>query len=71
MAMNMIQFQPGLSLPEFMGFYGTEAKCRPALYRWRWPAGFRCPAFGARHRLSFRRGGHTLTSAVPASIRPR
>jgi hypothetical protein len=43
MAMNMIQFQSGLSLREFLDRYGTEAKCRRALYRWRWPAGFRCP----------------------------
>ena len=60
MAMNMIQFQSGLSLPEFLDLYGTEAKCRRTLYRWRWPAGFRCPACGGLHRSSFRRGGQTL-----------
>lgn len=27
MAMNRIQFQPGLSMPEFLKRYGTEAQC--------------------------------------------
>jgi hypothetical protein len=31
MAMNRIQFQPGLSLPEFLQDYGTEAQCELAL----------------------------------------
>ena len=60
MPMNMIQFQKGLPLPEFLDLYGTEAKCRRALYRWRWPSGFRCPMCDARHRSSFRRGGQIL-----------
>jgi len=33
MAMNPIQFQPGLSLPDFLVRYGSEAKCRQALWR--------------------------------------
>jgi len=48
MAMNPIQFQPGLSMVEFVAHYGTEAMCRRALYRARWPRGFRCPACGDR-----------------------
>lgn len=56
MAMNPIQFQPGLSLVEFVAQYGTEAKCRRALYRARWPQGFRCPACGDRRRSTFHRG---------------
>lgn len=31
MAMNFVQFQPGLSKVEFMQQYGTEAKCCRAL----------------------------------------
>jgi hypothetical protein len=27
MAMNRIQFQPGLSLPAFLKQFGTEAQC--------------------------------------------
>jgi ribosomal protein L37AE/L43A len=59
MAMNPIQFQPGLSFHEFVAQYGTEAKCRRALYRARWPGGFRCPACGDRRRSTFRRGAQT------------
>jgi len=43
MAMNRIQFQPGLSMPEFLKRYGTEAQCAAALEQARWPSGFRCP----------------------------
>lgn len=57
MSMNLIQFQQGLSIAEFIQQYGTEAKCRRALYRARWPQGFRCPACNDRRRSSFRREG--------------
>ena len=43
MAMNRIQFQPGLSVPEFLQQYGTELQCEAALEKARWPDGFRCP----------------------------
>ena len=43
MAMNRIQFQPGLSMPEFLKDYGTEWQCEQALEAARWPQGFRCP----------------------------
>lgn len=56
MSINPIQFQPGLSMTEFIQRYGTEAKCYRALYQWRWPKGFRCPACGKRGRSRFRRG---------------
>ena len=44
MGINRVQFQPGLSMSEFIHRYGTEAKCYRALYKWRWPEGYRCPA---------------------------
>lgn len=56
MGINMVQFQRGLSMNDFIGQYGTEAKCYRALYRARWPKGFRCPACGNRCRSRFRRG---------------
>jgi hypothetical protein len=43
MPMNRIQFQPGLSMAQFLKRYGSEAQCRAALYKARWPAGFVCP----------------------------
>lgn len=57
MAMNRVQFQAGLSMAAFLQQYGTEAKCYRALYRMRWPQGFRCPACGGRPRSRFRRDG--------------
>ena len=43
MAMNRIQFQHGLSMPEFLQGYSTETQCEQALEAVRWPNGFRCP----------------------------
>ena len=33
MPINRIQFQPGLSLPEFLEQFGTEAQCEATLRR--------------------------------------
>ena len=43
MAFNRIQFQHGISLPEFMNSFGTEEQCAVAVIAARWPNGFRCP----------------------------
>lgn len=43
MAKNKVQFQKGMSLFDFIRQYGTEAKCRAALFEFRWPNDFRCP----------------------------
>ena len=40
---NVIQFQKGLSVPEFLQLYGTEAQCEEALAQIRWADGFQCP----------------------------
>lgn len=46
MARNKVQFQKGISLPEFLKHYGTEEQCFDALCAWRWPEGFCCPHCG-------------------------
>lgn len=58
MAMNRVQFQPGLSMHEFMQLYGTQEKCEAAVIGWRWPRGYVCPSCGQAdgHFSSFRRG---------------
>lgn len=46
MTQNKVQFQKGVSLPAFLGLYGTEEQCFKALFDWRWPNGFVCPECG-------------------------
>jgi transposase-like protein len=58
MPMNRVQFQKGLSSPEFVDCYGTEEHCEQALVAARWPGGFVCPSCGVtQSRTSFRREG--------------
>ena len=47
MAYNPIQFQQGMSLPEFLQCFGTEAACAEAVRCARWPGGFLCPRCNA------------------------
>lgn len=43
MPINTVQFQKGLSLPEFLDQYGTKEQCEAALVAMRWPKGWICP----------------------------
>lgn len=43
---NSVQFQEGMSLPDFMEKYGTEEKCIESLFELRWPKGHICPECG-------------------------
>jgi transposase-like protein len=45
-AYNLIQFQHGMSLPDFLKCFGTETDCAQALYLAHWAGGFRCPRCG-------------------------
>ena len=66
MSINPIQFQPGLSMADSIRQYGTAAKCYRALYKARWPQGFRCPCCQNRSRSRFRREGRVyFPSAIP------
>lgn len=58
MPMNRVQFQPGLSMREFLSLYGTQELCEAALIARRWPRGFECPRCGVcQARTSFSRQG--------------
>lgn len=57
MTMNRVQFQPGLSMPQFYERYGTEEKCQAALQAARWPNGFACPSCRGAARTRFVRDG--------------
>lgn len=56
MPMNRVQFQPGLSMFEFLDRYGTEQKCEDAVFEMRWPEGFVCPRCASKDSTGFRRG---------------
>ena len=58
MAMNRVQFQPGLSMHRFLELYGTQEKCGAAVSGWRWPKGYVCSSCGQADASfsSFRRG---------------
>lgn len=40
------RFRNNLSENEFLRQFGDENQCLDALYKWRWPHGFRCPHCG-------------------------
>ena len=70
MAMNRVQFQPGLSMAEFMDRYGTEDKCEAALIAARWPQGFACPACGCGRaaRVRARRAAVLAVRRLPPPV---
>ena len=55
MAMNKVQFQPGLSMLEFFDLYGSQVQCEGVLRESRWPQGFGCPVCGGTEYSEFRR----------------
>ncbi len=57
MAMNRVQFQPGLSMPDFIAQYGADEQCEDAVCAARWPEGFACLHCGCGVNSSFRREG--------------
>ncbi|MFT7675540.1 MAG: hypothetical protein ACI845_003967, partial [Gammaproteobacteria bacterium] len=56
MARNQVQFQKGISLPEFLKQYGTQEQCHTALFNWRWPDDFNCPECGHKEHCKLSRG---------------
>jgi transposase-like protein len=57
MAQNRVQYQRGLSMPEFFGSFGTDSQCEALVRRWRWPQGFVCPHCLGKKHSEFRRQG--------------
>jgi len=60
MPINKVQFQPGLSLPDFFAQFGTDAQCEAALERARWPSHFICPDCGGHRHSLVHRGRQKL-----------
>lgn len=65
MPQNKIQFQPGMSLSQFIERYGSEALCEQALERSRWPHGFVCPHCGGREHSRFLADGRRYWQCTP------
>jgi transposase-like protein len=55
MAQNKVQYQPGLSMPEFFDRYGAPERCEALVRAWRWPQGFVCPRCEGSWHSEFRR----------------
>ncbi len=60
MSVNRIQFQPGISMPEFFSRYGSEEQCAAALKALRWPQGFQCPRCAVAEHYVVGHGARTL-----------
>jgi hypothetical protein len=43
MAQNRVQYQKGLSMPEFFDRFGSVHQCEQLVRGWRWSNGFVCP----------------------------
>jgi hypothetical protein len=56
MKMNLIQFQPGLSLNKFLELYGSQEQCEAVVESARWPGGFTCSKCGCTRHFTYRRG---------------
>ena len=56
MSMNRIQFQTGLSMPDFLSQFGTETQCEIEFEKARWFQGFVCPRCTCTEHSEFRVG---------------
>jgi len=65
MAQNTVQYQRGLSLPEFFDEYGLQERCEDLVRAWRWPEGFICPRCQGCWHSEFRRL-QTLAQPAPS-----
>ena len=55
MAQHAVQYQRGLSMPEFFDRYATAQQCEGLVRGWRWPEGFVCPRCQGSWHSEYRR----------------
>jgi len=60
MRKNNLQFQPGISMSEFIKEYNSEEQCEAALEKARWPKGFVCQGCKGSRHSSYRRGNRKI-----------
>jgi transposase-like protein len=54
MKKNVIQFQEGLSLIDFLARYTTEEQCHAEFFKLKWPNGFCCPHCGGNRYIELK-----------------
>ncbi|MFC6839887.1 hypothetical protein [Xanthomonas theicola] len=70
MRIHAVQFQPGLSVAEFIERDGAEVERYRALSRWRWPKVVAARSVRAAVVRASAAPGRTATRAEPAAARP-
>lgn len=60
MAKNKVQFQIGVSFPEFIKTFGTEEQCASYLEKCKWPNGFKCEQCQGNKCCSYKSGSRTV-----------
>ena len=60
MPKNKIQFQIGVSVPEFIEDFGTDQKCEEYLENLKWPEGYICPDCQSTRFGSYRSGSRKI-----------
>ena len=69
MPQNQVQYQKGLSMPEFFGHFGTSQQCEELVRGWRWPGGFVCPrCHGSSHSEFCRKDRSYFQCSAPLSV---
>lgn len=71
MTMNRVQFQHGMSLPEFISRYGAEAQSEAAWHSIAGPVAFSARVAARLSTTSSATARASSTSAAPADTRPR
>ena len=69
MTRNAIQMQKGLSLTELNEQFGTEEKCKAAVFKWRWPDGLYVPRAAAATTPSSVRASSTFATTARRRLR--
>ena len=60
MPKNKVQFQVGVSFPEFIKTFGTEEQCSAYLESCKWPNGFKCDTCDSDKYYRYKSGSRTI-----------
>ena len=60
MSKNKIQFQIGVSIPEFIKDFGSEKQCEDYLEKLKWPDGYKCADCQSRRYGTYQAGSRKV-----------